>query len=56
VPPAKIKMNARTNNDMKKILATKLRSRLRPLLTVAALFALNTVPLLPKARLSVPPT
>ena len=37
-------MNARTNNDMKKILAPKLRSRLRPLLTVAALFALNTVP------------
>ena len=32
------------NNDMKKILAPKLRSRLRPLLTVAALFALNTVP------------
>ena len=29
---------------MKKILAPKLRSRLRPLLTVAALFALNTVP------------
>jgi hypothetical protein len=28
---------------MKKILAPKLRSRLRPLLTVAALFALNTV-------------
>ena len=37
-------MNARTTNDMKKILATKLRSRLRPLLTVAALFALNAVP------------
>jgi len=29
---------------MKKILAPKLRSRLRPLLTVAALFALNTFP------------
>ena len=28
---------------MKKILAPKIRSRLRPLLTVAALFALNTV-------------
>ena len=29
---------------MKKILAPKLRSRLRPFLTVAALFALNAVP------------
>jgi uncharacterized membrane protein YozB (DUF420 family) len=34
------------NNAMKKILAPKIRSRLRPLLTTAALLALNTLPAL----------
>jgi hypothetical protein len=36
-------MNARTHNNMKKILAQKIRSRLRPLLTVAALLVLHTL-------------
>jgi hypothetical protein len=39
----KTKLNERTKNNMKKILATKTRSRLRPLLAVAALLTLNTV-------------
>jgi uncharacterized membrane protein YozB (DUF420 family) len=34
------------NNAMKKILAPKIRSRLRPLLLTAALLALNTLPAL----------
>jgi len=34
------------NNAMKKILAPKIRSRLRPLLITAALLALNTLPAL----------
>ena len=45
--PRREKLN---NNDMKKILAPKIvpkiRSRLRPFLTVAALLALNTLPAL----------
>ena len=36
--------NKKKYNDMKKILAPQTRSRLRPLLAVAVLFALNTVP------------
>jgi len=42
--PPDPKTKQKINNAMKKILAPKTRSRLRPLLAVAALFAINTVP------------
>jgi hypothetical protein len=44
VPSAETENKQTHKNKMKKILAPKNRSRLRPLPAVAALFALNTVP------------